>query len=243
MKFMEKFWINFNAEIQNVIVYNSRYYWGTNPWNRRCEMLFQIGEAYFMYTSWGNYTGCGNSLKEITSEEYKEEASRLRQELPDGHADDGKTVYSLKEKVSDRFENGLCSSDCRLSSESPLKAAYDAAREEASRKQRAEERKKALERKAFARKCGKIARKLGVGFENALAFGGDETELKNFILSLADAREQIREMSSREKKVLYHELFECGRARKRTAMEELGIYIGSADPNRIRLNELEELFD
>ena len=242
---MEKFWINFNAEIQNVIVYNSRYYWGTNPWNRhrRCEMLFQIGEAYFMYTSWGNYTGCGNSLKEITSEEYKQEVSRLRQELPDGHANDGKTVYSLKEKVSGRFENGLCNSDCRLISESPLKAAYDAAREEASRKQRAEERKKALERKAFARKCGKIARKLGVGFENALAFGGDETELKNFILSLADAREQIREMSSREKKVLYHELFECGRARKRTAMEELGIYIGSADPNRIRLNELEELFD
>lgn len=196
-----------------------------------------------MYTSWGNYTGCGNSLKEITSEEYKQEVSRLRQELPDGHANDGKTVYSLKEKVSGRFENGLCNSDCRLISESPLKAAYDAAREEASRKQRAEERKKALERKAFARKCGKIARKLGVGFENALAFGGDETELKNFILSLADAREQIREMSSREKKVLYHELFECGRARKRTAMEELGIYIGSADPNRIRLNELEELFD
>lgn len=243
MKFMEKFWINFNAEIQNVIVYKSNYYWGTNPWNRHCKMLFKIGEVCFIYTSWGNYTSCGNSLREITPEEYEEEASRLRQELPDGQADDGKTVYKLKEKDSSSFEEGLCSSDCRLSSESPLKAAYDAAREEAYRKQRAEERKKALERKAFARKCGKIARKLGVNFENALAFRGDETELKNFILSLADAREQIREMSSREKKVLYHELFECGRARKRTAMEELGIYIGSADPNRIRLNELEELFD
>lgn len=90
-----------------------------------------------------------------------------------------------------------------------------------------EERKaqEALARKEHARKCGVMARKYGIRFEISLrCFKGNEEDIKNFVESLKKAF---------GKDFDGHELSECGRARRRTEIERLGIEIGNVDPNHI----------
>ena len=79
---------------------------------------------------------------------------------------------------------------------------------------------------------------MGLVFENVLAIGADEAKLKNFILSLAEARERLKEMDAQSAAEIKHELLSCGRARKKAAIDKLGIYIADADPNRLSFDEL-----
>ena len=124
-----------------------------------------------------------------------------------------------------------------------MKRAYDAAEaayaEECRQKRAAEEAK----RKAYARECGKIARRLKVPFSMVLAFQQDEEAIKSFYQSLETAKEKLRGLEQNAKVELYHELYECGRARKAAAMAELGINWGSADPRRMSLDALLPCFE
>ena len=235
---MANFRVKFDVEVINLVVYTSRYYWGTNPWNNRTEKYFSCGEVCYMFESWGNYTSQGARLREITQDEYATALDELFGKLPNGTADDGKNVYKLENADTARFCEEMFSNECSFTTDSPLKRAYDAAEvayaEECRRQYAAEEAK----RKAYARECGKIARRLKVPFGMVLAFQQDEEAIKSFYQSLETAKERLRGQDQSAKVELYHELYECGRARKAAAMAELGINWGSADPNRLSLDTL-----
>lgn len=92
---------------------------------------------------------------------------------------------------------------------------------------------KAAEKKEYARISGKLARKYNVPFVNVLRLGHNEEEIKLHADSLKAAQKQIYAMSSKERERLDHELFVCGRARKQSALKELGIYVGNGDVNHM----------
>lgn len=92
---------------------------------------------------------------------------------------------------------------------------------------------KAAEKKEYARKCGRLARKYKVPFVNVLRLGLNEEEIKFHADSLKAAQKQINAMSHNEKKRLDHEIFVCGRARKQSALKELGVYVGNGDVNHM----------
>lgn len=127
---------------------------------------------------------------------------------------------------------------CHVKSPSPVKAAIQKALCAEKARIKAENIKIDRANQKYARKCGSLARKLGLAFENVLAIGADEAKLKNFILSLAEARERLKEMDAQSAAEIKHELLSCGRARKKAAIDKLGIYIADADPNRLSFDEL-----
>ena len=164
---------------------------------------------------------------------------------PDGKKDDGKRIHLLEKQETGVFAMTIPVDVCFLKQESPLKAVYDKGKAKAKAAAKAirlkEEKAQKAANREYARKCGKLARKYGLDFGDVLALGTDETTLKNYILALAEARDLIRQMDRKEKDALRHELYECGRARKRAAMKSLGIET-LADPNRLTLQELCEAF-
>jgi hypothetical protein len=104
----------------------------------------------------------------------------------------------------------------------------------------AEQKKKNTE---YARECGKVAKKLKVSFVNVLRLGyQDEEKILKFQNTLENAKKVLSRMSKREKEDLYHELYECGRARKSKALDVLGIDTMGADPNKLDFSELEKFF-
>ena len=95
----------------------------------------------------------------------------------------------------------------------------------------------------YARECGKVAKKLKVSFVNVLRLGyQDEEKILKFQKSLENAKKILSRMSKREKEDLFHELYECGRARKSGALGVLQIDTMGADPNKLDFSELEKFF-
>lgn len=233
--------ISFNQEVENVVKYESTYYAGINPWDRKKDLYFECGGICYCYSSWGNYTSCGEALHEISRDSFEKEIRNLFDAIPDGKKDDGKRIYLLEKQENGIFAITIPAERCFLHQESPLKAAYNQEKAKAKEIRLKEERVQKAANKKYAQKCGKLARKFGLDFGDVLALGTDETTLKNYILALTEARDIIRQMGQKEKNALKHELYECGRARRRAAMEYLGIET-LADPNRLTLQELCEAF-
>ncbi len=92
--------------------------------------------------------------------------------------------------------------------------------------ERAEREAEALRRKEYARNCGRVAKRLGISFVNVLRMGyEDEEVLKAFQASLVAAKKKLAAMKKKEREYYNHEIFACGRARLRAAVESLGIVI------------------
>ena len=230
--------VNLEMDVTGVVEYSSRYYWGTNPRNDRYQVLFQVGGLFFEYSRWGSYSGTGTSLYEINEEAYRKAIVQNEQKVPGGTFDDGKTLYSLVKTAKKHLNETVGYAFCHVKSPSPVKAAIQKALCAEKARIKAENIKIDRANQKYARKCGSLARKLGLAFENVLAIGADEAKLKNFILSLAEARERLKEMDAQSAAEIKHELLSCGRARKKAAIDKLGIYIADADPNRLSFDEL-----
>lgn len=194
--------------------------------------------AVFEYSRWGSYSGTGTSLYEISEEAYRKAIVQNEQKVPGGTFDDGKTLYSLVKTAKKHLNETVGYAFCHVKSPSPVKAAMQKALCAEKARIKAENIKIDRANQKYARKCGSLARKLGLAFENVLAIGADEAKLKNFILSLAEARERLKEMDAQSAAEIKHELLSCGRARKKAAIDKLGIYIADADPNRLSFDEL-----
>lgn len=182
--------------------------------------------------------GTGTCLYEISEEAYRKAIVQNEQKVPGGTFDDGKTLYSLVKTAKKHLNETVGYAFCHVKSPSPVKAAMQKALCAEKARIKAENIKIDRANQKYARKCGSLARKLGLAFENVLAIGADEAKLKNFILSLAEARERLKEMDAQSAAEIKHELLSCGRARKKAAIDKLGIYIADADPNRLSFDEL-----
>lgn len=100
------------------------------------------------------------------------------------------------------------------------------------------EAEKASAKRAYAQRCGLIARKYRIPFVNVLRMGDSESAAEKHAQSLKDAKESLRKMSQREKHELDHEIFSCGRDRKRRALESIGVYLGNGDVNHMDFSML-----
>lgn len=174
--------VNLEMDVTGVVEYSSRYYWGTNPRNDRYQVLFQVGGLFFEYSRWGSYSGMGTSLYEISEEAYRKAIVQNEQKVPGGTFDDGKTLYSLVKTAKKHLNETVGYAFCHVKSPSPVKAAMQKALCAEKARIKAENIKIDRANQKYARKCGSLARKLGLAFENVLAIGADEAKLKNFIL-------------------------------------------------------------
>lgn len=106
---------------------------------------------------------------------------------------------------------------------------------------KAEEEKKAQDRKEYARRCGSISRRFGIPFVNVLRMGDNEEEAKKHKDSMEVAVSIIKKMNASEKEEWRHEL-SCGRARRQAALSYLKVYTGRGDVNHMDFSKLFEAF-
>lgn len=237
---------------------SSRYYRSTNPWDNDTTKFFKLqgadGETFWKYRIWGNYTSQGSVLQEVSAEEYERGVKTLLADADryddKGKYDDGEYRHTLVRETEQKIV--ICTSvserygriqfeGTRIEYTSPISpvASFVA---EALAEYRAEEAKKneeeALERRNYARECGRTARRLGVNFVNVLRLGyEDEEELLAFKKAMERAKQLIEASDTNLKDYLYHEIMESGRARKQEALASLGIVV-KADVNHMSFDEL-----
>ena len=95
-----------------------------------------------------------------------------------------------------------------------------------------------MSKREYAQIAGRLARKFNIPFINALRLGHNENALKKHAESLQKAKQTLKAMPRKERNKFYHEIFNCGRARKRSALSSLDVYIGSADVNYMDFSDL-----
>lgn len=134
--------------------------------------------AVFEYSRWGSYSGTGTSLYEISEEAYRKAIVQNEQKVPGGTFDDGKTLYSLVKTAKKHLNETVGYAFCHVKSPSPVKAAMQKALCAEKARIKAENIKIDRANQKYARKCGSLARKWGLAFENVLAIGADEAKLK-----------------------------------------------------------------
>jgi len=106
---------------------------------------------------------------------------------------------------------------------------------------KAEAEAEAKAKKDYARRCGRIARRFKIPFVNVLRMGDSEEEAKKHQQSLKEAISIIEKMDASEKEDWGHEL-SCGRARRQTALDHLGVYTGRGDVNYMDFSMLFDAF-
>lgn len=237
----------------------SDYFRGTNPWNSNVTEYFQLqgsegGTTFWKYHTWGNYTSQGAILQEVSEETYKQGVKTLLADADKynekGEYNDGSYRYTLVQKneqevivsamVSEKYGK-IQFEGTRIEYSSPdspvaimLAKALAEYREAEAKKNEAE----ALEHKKYAKECGLVARRLGINFINVLRLGyEDENKLMAFQKAMQRAKQMIEASDTNLQDYLYHEIMECGRARKQEALASLGIVV-KADVNYMNFDEL-----
>ncbi|MBQ2884825.1 MAG: hypothetical protein IJE43_13780 [Alphaproteobacteria bacterium] len=100
-------------------------------------------------------------------------------------------------------------------------------------------------RKEYANQCGELSRRYKIDFEDVIRLGTDEDVLKKYKEQLDKAIEKIKQFSEQELEYLDHEL-SCGRARKKMALQELGITVPiekGVDVNYMSFSQLRKTID
>lgn len=249
---------NLRLKASQFVSVSSHYYRGTNPWDNDTTKFFRLqgadGETFWKYHIWGNYTSEGALLQEVSEDVYERGVKTLLADAnrynDKGEYDDGEYRHTLVRETEQeivvsamvyerygriQFEGTRIET---VSPTSPVAAFID----EALAEYRAAEAKKneaeALERRNYARECGRTARRLGVNFVNVLRMGyEDEEELLAFKKAMQRAQQIVEASDTNLQDYLYHEIMECGRARKQEALASLGIVV-KADVNYMRFDEL-----
>ena len=235
--------ICFNEVVKNSVLYKSNYYKGTNPYCIDRNHLFEMDGRFFNYFYHASYSGSCEGLKEITKEEFDQRVKQLKAgdwewDGNIGRADNGATAFSLKISESATFDETIAPKNI-TTTHPAIVAIMDeiaAAIEEAARQQR---EKEAADRKAYARNCGRVAKRLGISFINVLRLGyQNEEQLKEFQKSMAEAKKQLAAMSEEDRDYYDHEIFGCGRARMASALASLGVKTFGRDVRYMDFSEL-----
>lgn len=241
-----------------VVSVNSSYYRGTNPWDNELLKFFKLqgadGETFWKYRTWGNYTSQGSVLQEVSAEVYERGVKTLLADADryddKGEYDDGEYRHTLVRETEQEIV--ICTSvsesygriqfeGTRIETVSPTSpvASFVVKALAEYREAEAEKRaKEALEHKKYAQECGRTARRLGINFINVLRLGyEDENKLMAFQKAMQRAKQMIEASDTNLQDYLYHEIMECGRARKQEALASLGIVV-KADVNYMNFDEL-----
>lgn len=213
------------------------------------EEVFQMHESnvitYWLYGAWGGTCEVVGRLKEISAENYNAIKARFEAEAKE-YASQRILVY--KEEAMDEIMTEVMEHMFHVSykgieisfftpktSVANFVASGIAEYREAEEKKRAEE---ALERRKYARECGRTARQLGINFVNVLRLGyEDENKLMAFQKAMQRAKQIIEASPADLRDVIYHEVMECGRDRRKAELASLGIVV-DADVNYMCFDEL-----
>lgn len=237
---------------------SSSYYRGTNPWDNDTTKFFKLqgsdGMTFWKYHIWGNYTSQGAELMEVSEEVYERGVKTLLADAEkyneDGKYDDGEYRHTLVREneqeivvsamVYERYGR-IQFEGTRIETLSPTSPVASFVAEALAEYRTAEEKKRAaeaLEHKKYAKECGLVARRLGVNFVNVLRLGyEDENKLIAFQKAMERAKQIIEASPADLRDVIYHEVMECGRDRRKAELASLGIVV-DADVNYMQFDEL-----
>ena len=239
--------LNFVVVANESVKYVSDYFWGTNPFNVTVNHIFSVGNSFFLYHYCGNYTSTVRFLSEISQEEFlkeKEEMLGKHSWIPLNESiSDDTTKYSLSHKndVELNFSLDIEKVSLMEGSLNPIRELFETAQAEERARVAAEEAEKAASRKSYAQRCGVISRKYGIPFANVLRMGDNEEEAQNHKDSIKVALVEIGRMSKKDREYWSWEL-SCGRARKKSALQRLGVYTGNGDVNHMDFEILFKAF-
>lgn len=213
------------------------------------EEIFQMREAnlttYWLFGAWGGTREVVGQLKEISAENYAAIKARFDAEAKE-YASQRILVYkdeAVGEIMTEVMEHmfHLSFKGIEISYFTPgtsvesFVASGIAEYREAEEKKRAEE---ALEHKKYAQECGRTARRLGINFINVLRLGyEDENKLIAFQKAMERAKQIVEASPADLRDVIYHEVMECGRDRRKAELASLGVIV-DADVNYMRFDEL-----
>lgn len=212
------------------------------------EEVFVMHEAettYWTFCAWGGTREIVGRLKEISAESYTAIKNRFEAEAKE-YAE--KRVLVYKEEAGDEIMTEIMEHMFHLSyrgieisffTHGTVVANFVADGLAEYREAEAEKRaKEALEHKKYARECGRTARRLGINFVNVLRMGyEDEAKLIAFQKAMQRAKQLIEASPADLRDVIYHEVMECGRDRRKAELASLGIVV-DADVNYMCFDEL-----
>lgn len=213
------------------------------------EEVFQMREdnktTYWLFGAWGGTREIVGRLKEISAESYDSVKARFEAEAKE-YAE--KRILVQKEQEKEVIMSEISEPMLHLTfkgieisffTPSTLVANFVASglaeyREAEAKKNEAE----ALEHKKYAKECGRTARRLGINFVNVLRLGyEDESKLIAFQKAMERAKQIIEASPADLRDVIYHEVMECGRDRRKAELASLGIVV-DADVNYMQFDEL-----
>lgn len=213
------------------------------------EEVFQMREedmtTFWFFGAWGGTREIVGRLEEISAENYSAIKARFEAEAKE-YAEKRILVYkedSIGEIMTEVMEHmfHLSYRGIKISfftqGTSVANFVADGIKEyrEAEAKKNKEE---ALERRNYAKECGRTARRLGINFINVLRMGyEDESKLEAFKKAMQRAKQIVEASPADLEDHLYHEIMECGRDRKKAALASLGIVV-DADVNYMNFEEL-----
>lgn len=249
---------NMSLNACQVVSVESRYYRGTNPWDNEATKFFKLqgadGETFWKYRTWGNYTSQGSVLQEVSAEVYEQGAKTLLADADryddKGKYDDGEYRHTLVRETEQKIV--ICTSvserygriqfeGTRIEYTSPISPVASFVAKALAEYREAEAKKseaEALERRNYAKECGRTARRLGINFINVLRLGyEDESKLVAFQKAMQRAQQIVEASDADLQNRLYHDIVECGRDRRKAALASLGIVV-DADVNYMQFDEL-----
>lgn len=213
------------------------------------EEIFKMSEAnittYWLFGAWGGTNAVVGRLKEISAENYTIIKNRFEAEAKE-YAEKRILVYKAEavgEIMTEIMEHmfHLTFKGIEISFSTPGTSVANFVADGIKEYREAEAKKseaEALERRNYAKECGRTARRLGINFINVLRLGyEDEEELLAFKKAMERAKQLIEASDTNLKDYLYHEIMESGRARKQEALASLGIVV-KADVNHMSFDEL-----
>lgn len=201
--------------------------------------------TYWLFGAWGGTREIVGRLKEISAESYDSVKARFEAEAKE-YAE--KRILVQKEQEKEVIMSEISEPMLHLTfkgieisffTPSTLVANFVASglaeyREAEAKKNEAE----ALEHKKYAKECGRTARRLGINFVNVLRLGyEDESKLIAFQKAMERAKQIIEASPADLRDVIYHEVMECGRDRRKAELASLGIVV-DADVNYMQFDEL-----
>ncbi len=205
--------------------------------------IFRIGANYFFYMFNRNGKNSTYSLRDMSMEEYLERKSEFFKLRPNGKFGKfkrGDNEYFIACFKDIEWEKNMPMSDVVLEKDSIPKQMFDEYKKDIIEKAIIEQENEQYSRRAYARICGALSKRLGISYVNVLRIGTDEYELLEFKDSYKKAIEAIKQLPLSLVRYFYNEIFKNSRNRRRAALDELGVKYFEADVLILDLKELEE---
>ena len=212
------------------------------------EEIFKMREnnetTYWLFGAWGGTREIVGRLKEISAESYASVKARFEAEAKE-YASQRILVYkeeAVGEIMTEVMEHmfHLSFKGIEISFFTPGTSVSDFVADGLSEYREAEAKKNEEEaqHKKYAQECGRTARRLGINFINVLRLGyEDENKLIAFQKAMERAKQIVEASPADLRDVIYHEVMECGRDRRKAELASLGVVV-DADVNYMRFDEL-----